>query len=61
MKCCQIEQGWTKGSRHGENLNGTISLSGILKRQSLKDVTFHTISHLKHTAAHALFMTAVSE
>ena len=33
-----------------------VSLSCTLKTQLLKDVTFHTpVSHLKHTAAHALF------
>ncbi len=54
VKCCQIEQRWTKGRRLSENLNESISplslsLPGTLKRQSLKDVTFHTPSHTWNT------------
>lgn len=53
----QREQGWEKTST---GVSFSLSLF-TLKRQLLKDDTFHTPSHTWNTAAHSLFMSAVSE
>lgn len=61
-KICEMLWNWTgmdKGKKAGWKPREY--LSGTLKRQLLKDVTFHTPSHTWNTAAHVLFMSAVSE